>query len=831
MKKISLFLLIFSLLSLDVNAGKLSKLVRDDGELIDIAWSQSKSKKKVKPLMEGAPAVADGTSFEVKPKAIQKLIKSKKEHIRLNLLLSGKKETLLLKRNEPFNFKTEGSHYVGQVKGDDSSVVSISLVDSKVRGKIDFDGKSYSLNTEGGVTFVRDVTNEPSPVPAISEDAIEAPNAIIQQESGKNLPSSEQSPTVESVETVVNPTAPVNVCFVATYRMYQTLGSSVSAVTSMQEAIWPNVAALYLNEGVNVKMGQQTKVWTTQDPYGAYNETNSSVLLGGFATKEPIAAGCHLMHLLTIVPGMGGVAYLSVLGNPYYAHGLSSIYSTFVNDPIWNWPVSVETHELGHNLSSKHTQACTWNVNGLANQALDGCYSVEGTCTRPPQPTTRVGTIMSYCHLLGLMDLRLGFGPQPRAKIQSFIQQNLTYLGDNGTGPDTIAPIISMVAPINGSTIAGTGPGRTISFTADARDNRAMSKVDFQVTPPSGAAFILSDVDYPYGVNWDSAGKPNGSYSVRAKAFDAAGNASQYTGNVLFTLANAPQDVTKPVVTINSPVNGSTWTSGTKIFAASATDNVGVTFLSLYANNALFGNQSGPGPISRSIDYGLLPTGTTVIKATAKDSDGNLGEASVTISIGGGVDTIKPTVSVTSPINNSTVSGVVAFGAVASDNLAVDKVEFYVDNSLISSDFSSPYMANWDSKLVANGSKVLKAKAYDQAGNFAEYSLLVNVQNAVVPAGFSICGQTVGQNNAISDTTKRNWVDVKFCGLVGNPTGAGKAKTATAWSNKSGADFVKQSADTWRAFYWNPNMEYQFKGGCPACTPAKEEIIDFKTLQ
>ncbi len=84
----------------------------------------------------------------------------------------------------------------------------------------------------------------------------------------------------------------------------------------------------------------------------------------------------------------------------------------------------------------------------------------------------------------------------------------------------------------------------------------------------------------------------------------------------------------------------------------------------------------------------------------------------------GGGDTTPPTVSA----SESGTSGTITLSATASDNVGVSKVEFYVDNSLVNTDTTSPYSATMDSTTLANGSHNLVAKAYDAAGNIGTSS-------------------------------------------------------------------------------------------------------------
>ncbi|MDY7226159.1 PHB depolymerase family esterase [Hyalangium rubrum] len=85
-------------------------------------------------------------------------------------------------------------------------------------------------------------------------------------------------------------------------------------------------------------------------------------------------------------------------------------------------------------------------------------------------------------------------------------------------------------------------------------------------------------------------------------------------------------------------------------------------------------------------------------------------------------DSVAPTVSLTAPANGASVSGSVQVTANASDNVAVSKVEFFIDNTLVGTDSASPYAYAWNSATATNGTHALVAKAYDAAGNTATSS-------------------------------------------------------------------------------------------------------------
>lgn len=94
-------------------------------------------------------------------------------------------------------------------------------------------------------------------------------------------------------------------------------------------------------------------------------------------------------------------------------------------------------------------------------------------------------------------------------------------------------------------------------------------------------------------------------------------------------------------------------------------------------------------------------------------------------------DTVNPTVSITSPAANATVSGNQTVTAEANDNVGVVKVELYIDGVLKLSDLVSPYSFSWDTTnggahpCNGNHNHTLQAKAYDAAGNVGVSSNVV----------------------------------------------------------------------------------------------------------
>lgn len=82
----------------------------------------------------------------------------------------------------------------------------------------------------------------------------------------------------------------------------------------------------------------------------------------------------------------------------------------------------------------------------------------------------------------------------------------------------------------------------------------------------------------------------------------------------------------------------------------------------------------------------------------------------------GTVPSIPPLVEITSPEANAIVNGTVNIAATASDDDGIDKVEFYIDDTLLATDTMPPYEAAWDTSTYVNGQYQIRVMATDGTG-------------------------------------------------------------------------------------------------------------------
>jgi peptidoglycan/xylan/chitin deacetylase (PgdA/CDA1 family) len=125
---------------------------------------------------------------------------------------------------------------------------------------------------------------------------------------------------------------------------------------------------------------------------------------------------------------------------------------------------------------------------------------------------------------------------------------------------------------------------------------------------------------------------------------------------------------------------------------------------------------------------------------TVADANGNGTVDIIDLSIvlsnyGKTIAATAPTVSLSSPVNNSTISGTQTITANASDAKGIASVQFQLDGANLGSPVTvSPYSVAWDTTKVANGSHTLTAVATNTSNlSTTATSVTVNVQNTVTP--------------------------------------------------------------------------------------------------
>jgi hypothetical protein len=190
--------------------------------------------------------------------------------------------------------------------------------------------------------------------------------------------------------------------------------------------------------------------------------------------------------------------------------------------------------------------------------------------------------------------------------------------------------------------------------------------------------------------------------------------------------SSSAEDTVAPTVSITAPANGAT-VSGSVSITANAGDNVGVTRVDFLIDGAVISNDS-TSPYQYSWSSGSVANGVHTITARAYDS-AQYSEVSITVTVDNSVaDTEDPNVVINQPATNpyDWTGGDLTVEATGTDNVAVVKIEFYINGYLAAEESSDHIIRLWRYATTPNGSYTLSAKAYDAAGNTKETSVTVN---------------------------------------------------------------------------------------------------------
>jgi hypothetical protein len=213
-------------------------------------------------------------------------------------------------------------------------------------------------------------------------------------------------------------------------------------------------------------------------------------------------------------------------------------------------------------------------------------------------------------------------------------------------------------------------------------------------------------------------------FTESASNGSAAGYSASSTGTYN---VNPVADTTAPTAAISAPATGAT-VSGTVTVSASSSDNVGVTSMELYIDGALR-TYSTSGSLALVWDTAQETNGSHTLVAKAYDAAGNVGtSASVTVTISNQSDNVVPSVTISSPSDGLAITRLkkVSIAASGTDNIAVTKMEIYIDGALKASSTTGSISFGWSvNKTVKAGSHTITVKAYDAAGNIGQSSVTV----------------------------------------------------------------------------------------------------------
>jgi peptidoglycan/xylan/chitin deacetylase (PgdA/CDA1 family) len=279
---------------------------------------------------------------------------------------------------------------------------------------------------------------------------------------------------------------------------------------------------------------------------------------------------------------------------------------------------------------------------------------------------------------------------------------------------DTVAPASSITCNAAACTSTSYPSAVTVALSASDSGGSGLSAIRYTT---DGSDPTASSTLYTGSFSVSST------TTVKYRAWDNAGNVEATNSQSIQVAATDATPATSSIA-----CNGSTCSSGWYTASVSASLSAadpggsGVAFIRYTTDG------SDPSLSSPVYSAPFTVSATTTVKYRSWDNAGNV-EATKSQLIR--IDTTAPQVTLTSPVNGASVSGIVRLEATATDaGSGVGRVDFYVDGKIVGTATSAPYRINWNTKnkQVAKGSHTIYAVAVDGAGNsLASTSITVTV--------------------------------------------------------------------------------------------------------
>jgi len=379
-------------------------------------------------------------------------------------------------------------------------------------------------------------------------------------------------------------------------------------------------------------------------------------------------------------------------------------------------PVRVTNYSDGSASYSGLANGITWAAdNGAQVANLSYQAYKSSTVTAAAKYMRNKGGVVVVSSGNGNVDTGFSNNPAMITVAATNSGDTRAYFSNYGDYVDVTAPGRSVIAAINGGGYA-TVSGTSYSAPITAGVVGLIMSANPNLNPDQIEAVLEGSADKLIeGVDWHM-------YYGHGRINAAAA--------VQLALNTSAEDVQDPVVTIFSPGVGSS-VKGNVLVEVSATDNIGINEVSLYANGVLVAMDT-TAPYQFSWDSLQEGDGLVTLSAKAVDASLNEGVSNDFLvevqNIAPVDDTESPVVVISNPLDGDAVKRTVAIYVSSTDNIQVAEVQLYIDDVMVSSVLEGSLNYNWNTRKVSSGQHSISAIATDLNGNISELArVVVNV--------------------------------------------------------------------------------------------------------
>ncbi|MFY9287854.1 MAG: S8 family serine peptidase [Alphaproteobacteria bacterium] len=208
-------------------------------------------------------------------------------------------------------------------------------------------------------------------------------------------------------------------------------------------------------------------------------------------------------------------------------------------------------------------------------------------------------------------DVEFGFGRVNALKAVTLAQS---------IAVDSTPPTVAVTEPVAGTNVAGI-----LTIKTASADNVGVDHVDIFINGQ------LLGTTKNNQLVWDTTRSSNGNVTITAYAYDTTGNKSALASAIV-TVANVVVvDTASPTAAVTSPANNAVISGNVVTLKGAASDNIGVTSLSVAVDGKTLCTSPNVTTISCNWNTKKTLRGGHVVTVVAKDAAGNLGSASINV--------------------------------------------------------------------------------------------------------------------------------------------------------------------------------------------------------